>query len=435
MKYKRILPIVILLSWLLNPVFCNENPDSNQKSFWPYSVPEHIVTTDNAKDYGFMLLHVNSGKTLAIGDKKRLSMRLSPCSTFKIPHSLIGLECGILTGPDQRFAWNGQKLAIKEWEREHSLHSAISYSVVPIFKDLAAKIGPDRMQQWLDRFNYGNCDISSGQSSFWLGESLTISIEEQIQFLAAMLAGQFPVASESIGTIQAATLQERFSDGRYHGKTGSDYRNGRWILGWWVGWLQKGEDGYVFAANICGEDNCSGMVARKLAEKTLKRLGLLSGTYEDRINLDFDKFDQDPEGGWRAVAAPGCELEAAKLLNDYLNVHSSKLQPWQTRILQFHAGQMQAFAGATAAALQHFRRSYDSYELNIKSPLRWNAYVRATIAFLDNDMAALKVCREALNKGPQDPAWVLPNQNVIDRLINGFGQLSYQEAYSGHTGQ
>ena len=397
---------------------------------WPHCSSPDLSSCFKGKDVAMVVLHLGSGQRLELGGE-RVALRLPPCSTYKIPHALIGLETGILTGPDHRFPYEGERRPIADWERDHSLRSSMYYSVVPIYKWLAGKIGPERMQTWLDRFEYGNRDISSGLTSFWLGESLEISAQEQVEFLQRLVEGRFPVASRSRDIVSEITLLERFADGEYHGKTGSRFKNGNWTLGWWVGWITRGSDRYVFAGNLLGSEGASGFAARRCIEQVLKELGVLPVTREERLTLDYQAFDQDMKGGWRPVGMQGSEIEAAKLLEEYLTRHAEKLEPCQHRTLRWHAGQMQAFAGETTAALGHFRKSYESREVDRQAPLRWNAYVRATIAFLQGDLKTLKACREAMQRGPQDPTWVTPNRAIVDRFIAGFGSKSYREAYSG----
>lgn len=399
----------------------------NDKQYWPFKKDQAATQFDFPENSAFVLIHLNTGKRIEIGGE-RSKLRLAPCSTYKIPHALIGLETGILSGPDQSFPYDGKRKMLGAWERDHTLHTAMTYSVVPIFKNLAVKIGAERMLKWLQILEYGNCDISSGLTSFWLGESLKISAEEQIRFLTNLLEKKLPVSDKTLAAINEITLLEKTKDGEYHGKTGSSYKNGKWLLGWWIGWLNRGEDRYVFVANIEG-NGCQGTITREFVEKALKQTGLLQETYEERLNMNFQDFDQNLETGWRKISERTGNVEAVKLVEEYLNRHGKNLEKWQSTILHFHAGQLLAFADNRKEAIKHFRQSYNSLESEKMSPLRWNAYVRATIAFLQNDPETLKKCREAMNKGPQDPRWVLPNRKIVDKLISGLNRLSYLEAY------
>jgi len=101
--------------------------------------------------------------------------RLSPASTFKIPHALAALDAGVVSGPDDRFTWDGVPRAYESWRRDHTLASAMRNSVLWYFQRIAEKLGMARERDYLKRFDYGNADPSSGLTTFWLGESLIIS--------------------------------------------------------------------------------------------------------------------------------------------------------------------------------------------------------------------------------------------------------------------
>lgn len=152
------------------------------------------------------------------------------------------------------------------------------------------------------------------------------------------------------------------------------------------------------------------------------------------LALDQQAFDQDMDGGWRALAArPGCTLAAADLIRDYRRAHGS-----DAGILYWHEGQLRANAGQTGQAIELFERSRKADD-----PFGWNPYVDASIAFLRGDRPALLAARDALarlprpadfaprdqNGEPIEIRWP-PNLQVVDRLIACFGQ-GYRIAYSG----
>lgn len=96
--------------------------------------------------------------------------------------------------------------------------------------------------------------------------------------------------------------------------------------------------------------------------------------------------------------------------------------------LNFHAGQMYAFADDYRTAIDRFNKSTYTEEPP-ELPLRWNAYVHATIAFLNKDMARLKECREDIFGGPTFDG-EKANLDVVDRLIKHFDE-PYAKAYGG----
>ncbi|OLE78143.1 MAG: hypothetical protein AUF76_19870 [Acidobacteria bacterium 13_1_20CM_2_65_9] len=87
--------------------------------------------------------------------------------------------------------------AYESWRRDHTLASAMRNSVVWYFQRIAEKLGMARERDYLKRFDYGNADPSSGLTTFWLGQSLMISPDEQLRFLRRLYAGR-PVSIRSL---------------------------------------------------------------------------------------------------------------------------------------------------------------------------------------------------------------------------------------------
>jgi beta-lactamase class D len=118
-----------------------------------------------------VLRDVAGGRTVRHGASLARA-RTSPCSTFKIPNSVIGLETGVV--PDASFVlrWDGVRRPRAEWNRDHDLRSAMKHSVVWYYQELARRVGPERMRHWVSALHYGNEDTSGGLDRFWLGSSL-----------------------------------------------------------------------------------------------------------------------------------------------------------------------------------------------------------------------------------------------------------------------
>src|SRR5260370_20833811 len=93
-------------------------------------------------------------------DNERSGQAMLPAATFRIPNSLIALETGVVADPDKDvFKWDGVVRSIEAWNHGHTLRSAIGASVVPVYQEIARRIGVERMQKYVDLFEYGNRDI------------------------------------------------------------------------------------------------------------------------------------------------------------------------------------------------------------------------------------------------------------------------------------
>src|SRR4029453_18482408 len=126
-------------------------------------------------------------------DKVRSSEGKLPASTFKIPNSLIALETGVVEDPDKDvFKWDGVTRSIEAWNKDHTLRSAIAVSAVPVYQEIARRIGAERMQKYLDLMEYGNRDIGGGIDQFWLTGNLRIDPIQQIDFVDRLRRGVLP---------------------------------------------------------------------------------------------------------------------------------------------------------------------------------------------------------------------------------------------------
>src|SRR5262249_6574898 len=115
--------------------------------------------------------------------------RLTPQSTFKSPHALAALDAGVVT-ENEVIKYDGHPVDFPAWGRDHTLVTALRFSVVWYFQEIARRLGPEREQKYLAQFEYGNRDASGGLTTFWLGSTLGISPDEQEQFLVKLFTGR-----------------------------------------------------------------------------------------------------------------------------------------------------------------------------------------------------------------------------------------------------
>lgn len=224
----------------------------------------------------FLLYDMKTGK-YSVYNEVRSEKQFSPCSTFKIYNSLIGLETKVLQDENTVLKWDGTHYPIESWNRDHTLKSAIANSVVWYYKQSASKVGPERMKQYIDLLNYGNKDISSGITNFWLHpNSLKISPKEQMDLLRKLYNYQLPFSRRNIDSVKKIIVQ--FNDGGtvLSGKTGSGMKDNQYVLGWFVGYVEKEGNVYFFVNNIEGQDNAGGDKAKSITLSILKDKGLIN---------------------------------------------------------------------------------------------------------------------------------------------------------------
>ncbi len=109
----------------------------------------------------FLLFELGVGEVRR-GPADACRTRITPASTFKVPHALAALDSGVISGPDDKLAYDGSGQWPESARRDHTLASAMQNSVVWYFQRIAQRLGPDREQAYLKRLIYGNMDSSSG---------------------------------------------------------------------------------------------------------------------------------------------------------------------------------------------------------------------------------------------------------------------------------
>lgn len=147
----------------------------------------------------------------------------------------------------------------------------------------------------------------------------------------------------------------------------------------------------------------------------------------NELRLNYVDFDQRPGSGWRKLAETGKYRQAARLIDRYLQ-ETNELHEWQRVNLRFHSAQLYALAGDKDLALARLKTAFFDQEPP-DAPIKWNAYVGATIAFLERDRQKLAEFREEIAEGPSHQG-VVPNLDVVDRLIACFDEpysIAYRE--------
>jgi beta-lactamase class D len=211
--------------------------------------------------------------------------RVTPASTFKVPHALAALDAGVLQGADSGIAYDGSKYPFPAWDRDHTLASAMRYSVVWYFQRVAERLGEARERQYLQKLRYGNADSSSSLTSFWLGGSLLVSPEEEEKFLVRLYEDALPVSRTAMSTVREILVQPQgmvvnangehpfagpWTDGTIlSAKTGSATdRSGRDVR-WLVGHVHRGRRSWVFVSCVIGAPELPPLAAVDLAARAL----------------------------------------------------------------------------------------------------------------------------------------------------------------------
>lgn len=180
--------------------------------------------------------------------------RRAPASTFKIPLALMGFDSAILTDAHAPSWFYEKGFTVNKpddlepadptrWEKD---------SVVWYSQKLTRLMGMAHFQAYVDRFDYGNRDLSGGLEKAWLFTSLTISPTEQIAFIRGMFDRTLGVRDHAYAmTMVIVPIFMSHTGWQVHGKTGSGtLPDGKTAQGWFVGWAEKEGQRVIFAKLI-----------------------------------------------------------------------------------------------------------------------------------------------------------------------------------------
>ena len=220
----------------------------------------------------FVLFDV-TGKRMVVHNLARAEERFIPASTFKIPNSLIGLSTGAVESVNEILPYGGQPQPFKSWQQDMGLRDAIKISNVPIYQELARRIGLERMRENLAAISYGNAETGNQVDTFWLKGPLQISALEQSEFLARLAQNDLPFSGEVQQSVRDIVFLEQGDDWALYAKSG-------WTttpdpdIGWWVGWVVKDHRIFSFALNIDMPDKADVAKRVELGKACLGTLGI-----------------------------------------------------------------------------------------------------------------------------------------------------------------
>ena len=105
--------------------------------------PEIEKLFNEAGVNGTFVLYDVTAERFVTHNHQRAEKRFIPASTFKVANSLIGLSTGAISSVDEVLPYGGKPQPFKAWEQDMGLRDAIKVSNVPVYQELARRIGLD----------------------------------------------------------------------------------------------------------------------------------------------------------------------------------------------------------------------------------------------------------------------------------------------------
>jgi len=225
---------------------------------------------------GCFVLYDLENNQLTVSNPECCKTGFLPASTFKIFNSLVALETGVVAGKSFLIKWDGKDYGNADWNRDQTLESAFKVSAVWYYKEIARRIGEDRMQDWLNRAEYGNMNTDGGIDLFWLRGGLRITPIEQALFLSQLVKETLPFSKVNQQMVKEIMLEKNQDGYRFGAKTGWGVLADKTNIGWLVGYILKNGKWYTFATKIESKTEIKGFqqMRRDITAQILGQLGL-----------------------------------------------------------------------------------------------------------------------------------------------------------------
>ena len=256
--------------------------------FSAQAVPDFVIDAGLSEPFSqrnrqgvFVAFEASTGRWIT-NDADRAHRPYLPASTFKIPNSLIALECGSVANADVVLKWDGKDRGFPSWNHDQAMREAFRNSTIWFYQELARRTGEERMRAWLSKINYGNADISGGIDVFWLEGALRISAVQQIEFLRRLRDGTLPFKAENMTIVKDIMIANQQNDWVLRAKTGFTLRVEHPIA-WYVGWVEAPKGPIYFATNLDITNMNDALPRVAISYENLVRLGALpAGTTPPR---------------------------------------------------------------------------------------------------------------------------------------------------------
>jgi beta-lactamase class D len=154
-----------------------------------------------------------------------------PSSTFKIPLSLIAKQEGIIVNEvspildyDEDFVdWIGY------WRSASNASNFEENSCSLYMKSIVQRVGADKLQAYIDSFDYGNKDLSAiktnSSQECKITQSLQISPIEQVEFLQKLINNKLPISLDAKKLTQELLYIDTLKDDwKLYGQAATGYR-------------------------------------------------------------------------------------------------------------------------------------------------------------------------------------------------------------------
>ena len=291
--FKTLAKIICVITICLFTTNCTSAENSTSSSNQNTSM-QTTQTTKNSIDLSSYFENINGTavfytpdtNTYNIYNDELSTKQSSPCSTFKIFSTYVALDNKTIDPNNSLRKWNGTIYWYDAWNKDIDLDTAFKTSCVWYYRQVIDEIGQDTMQKYIDKFDYGNKDISDwdGKTNldddprdlkgFWLETSLKISPLEQVQLLNRLFsANENPMALAKLKELMLV-YEDNNTGLKIYGKTGYGVVNGENTDAWFTGFYEINNQRTYYSVRLDDPKNPQALssTAKEIAINIIKNL-------------------------------------------------------------------------------------------------------------------------------------------------------------------
>lgn len=282
--------ILCVFTFCFFSVACTFAQDTNSNTN-TNSTPSETTTIVDYSSYfkginGTAIFYTPENNHYTVYNQSLSEKRSSPCSTFKIFSTYVGLSSHKLDPNNSLRKWNGTIYWYDAWNKDIDLDTAFKTSCVWYYRQVIDEIGQDTMQKYIDKFDYGNKDISDWDGKtdldddprdlkgFWLETSLKISPLEQVQLLNRLFSiNENPMALAKLKELMLV-YEDNNTGLKIYGKTGFGKVNGENTDAWFTGFYEINNQRTYYSVRLDDPKNPQALssTAKEIAINIIKNL-------------------------------------------------------------------------------------------------------------------------------------------------------------------
>jgi bla regulator protein blaR1 len=231
---------------------------------------------------GTFVLYDYQRNNYKVYNQERAKTAFAVHSTSKIFWSIIGLEEGIVANGTDVVKWDSIKYPCQEhcpegWNKDQTIVTALHYSVNWYYTKLLALMTPEMVEKYLNNLDYQKGFKVDTFNYFTLTLNIKKSAYDQIDFLKRLYTNEFKLSDKTLKIVKQGLLRNKTTNYTLYAKTGlGPIGNNETGIGWYIGFIEKGNSLYFFALNIENDDESIAAKLRiEFSMRALKALGII----------------------------------------------------------------------------------------------------------------------------------------------------------------